>query len=326
MCVITLRHSQNIAIPSEPVNKKQGNSEAPQEIQKVDLNINDTSLLTEHKKSSLSAKELVKLVDETCAPVCNDSPDNYYDETVKLTGSLISVVDVPIIKAPVKLASDFVSMDKSAETFAKNIQEKKYLEVATSSVSSVKDSWGTVVSAAKLVEVVADAGANYRFLPSKTSAFIGKHANKVSVTATKISLPFAVVGTALSGVDFVKEVSKISDRNKLLKDIQDTKSKTSIRHRGTLGEAENKVKADIKVIKVNAGMKGTSFALSAISTGALVMSVKNPQKAKTYLAISMVSSIASGVTSVYADAGYRKATGSFISDKKDKLLNLMHLK
>lgn len=324
MCVITLRHSQNIAVPTpEPVTKKQFGTEVNQEAEKINLKIKDTSDVTSPKKSSLSDKELVKLVDETCVS-CNGTNDKYYDETVKLTGSLLSAVDIPIITAPVKLASDFVSMDKSTETFAKNIQEKNYLNLATSSVSSVKDSWGTLISGAKFVEVVADAGANYGFLPSKASAVIGKQVSKFSTTASKISLPFAVLGIALSGVDFAKEVSKVSDRKKLLKDIQSVKSESSIRHRGTLIQAEDKVKNDIKVIKVNAGIKGTSFALSAISTSALIMSVKNPQKAKTYLTISVVSSIASGVTSVFSDAGYRRATGNFVADKKDKLLNLVH--
>lgn len=321
MCV-TVRHLQNsVSTTLDPATKTPSKVEKTETIEKTNLIIKDSADINEHKKSNISEKDLIKLVDETCSS-CTTSDDNYYDETVKLTGSLLAAIDIPIITAPAKLAVNFVSMDNSKQKFTESLHEKNYLALTTTSLSSIKDSWGTLVSGVKLVEITADAGANYGLVSSKTSGFIGKHASKISLTARKISIPFAIVGTGVSGVDFVKEASKISDRKELLKGLESMKENSTY-NKQAIAKAEKKVKADIRVIKTNAAIKGASFALSAVSTSALIMSVKNPQKAKTYVAISLVSSVASAVTSVFAEADYRKVTGNFVTDKKNKFFNLV---
>ena len=322
MCV-TVRHLQNsVNTTLEPASKTSSKVEKTETIEKINLNIKDQTNIHEHKKSDLSEKDLVKLVNDTVNS-CTPANEKYYDKTMSLTSTLLSAVDLPLVTTPLKLVADFNSVDKSTEKLSKHLQEKNYLELTTESISSVKSSWGTFVGGVKLVEISADLGANYGFLSSKATSFIEKKASKVSLTASKISIPFAVIGTGLSGVDFIKEASDLSNRKKILKEIETIKNKPNLNNKELVLKAENKVKKDIKVLKINTTLKGTSFVLSAISTSTLIMSVKNPQKAKTYLTISVASSIASGVTSVFSDAGYRKATGNFIADKKNKLFNIV---
>lgn len=278
----------------------------------------DTDNIKQLKKSYLSDKEVLKLVDQTCADFSKPEEESISAKKsmVSLTGTILSPLDVPLL-APVKLAVNVMTTTNSTNDLAKSATDGDILGTATNSVTSVRNSWGTAVSAAKLLELSAESASNYKIF-SSSGKVVSNYATKFSAVATKVALPFAVVGTVLSGVDTFKEGSQISERKDLLKRIDKIESNGNVSKK-QIQEAKTKVNNDIKRIKVNTSMKGVSFALSAVSTGALIMSVKKPSTARIAIPVSIASSLVSGLSSAFSNSDYRKATSEFVSDKWKKI-------
>lgn len=275
----------------------------------------DKNNVVEPPKSDLSAKELIKLVDETCTTGC--SADEQFEKTerglVSLTSTVLSPVNAPIV-APVKAVLNTISTGNTAEDLVKSVNEGNYLDVTTNSVNSVKNSWSTAVSVSTALEVTAEAAAKYKLLSATKGVAIGTKLKDFKLVANKVALPFAVIGTAISGISAFKEGKKISDRKDLLTKLEHIDKKGGVAQKD-IDSAKQKVKDDISKLKVNTSLKATSFTLSAISTTALIVAVRNPAKAKTAMTVSIAASLAGGIASAFSDAEYRKITSNFVSKK-----------
>ncbi len=311
-----VRSTNNLSLP---LCVATNHTPVPEKNNKISLRIaSDIDDVNPPKKSELSDKEVLQLVDLKCPSSSKQEEEetNTKKSMVSLTGTILSPIDVPLL-APVKLAVNVMTTTSSTEELAKNVTDGDILGTTTSSISSVKNSWGTAVSAAKLLELTAESASNYKLF-STSGKVVSNYATKFSAVATKVALPFAVVGTVLSGVDTFKEGSQISERKDLLKKIDKIEPNGNISKK-QIEEAKTKVNNDIKRIKVNTSMKGVSFALSAVSTGALIMSVKKPSTARIAIPVSIASSLVSGLSSAFSNSDYRKATSEFVSDKWKKI-------
>lgn len=324
MDVVIKNIPTSIDTTSSLVVKKQVEPEKPKNTEIITPVIKDESTVTTLKKASISENEVVKFVDNHCdADKTNN--DKYYDRTTLLTSFVLSTAKAsPAVVAPLRIFSNGIFLDNMHDSIDKSLKEKNYVNLTTASLNSGRGAWWTFLSSVSLAKVSNEFATKHNLLPTKATSFVSNQLAKTAPIISKLSMPVSVVGIAISGVDFAKENSKLNERKEMLKNIETLKADPCSKNSENLLNAEKKLKADIKVIKVNTGIKGASLALSAISTGALVVALKKPQLAKTAGAISLYTSLASVSATLFSDAGYRKATGEFVSDTKNKLYNLVN--
>ncbi len=235
------------------------------------------------------------------------------ENTLSIASSVLSAVKIPQAE-PIKLTVNILTSDKKIQNLAHDIEADNYSGIVNNSVDFARSGLGSVVGVAKITEwgtgIVADLG-----ILSKT----GKFATKVNTitgsvvsVAAKVSIPFSVIGTGMSALDIRTANNKVQMKKAQIKALNIAVASSNNPNSVNANKAKKQLKSELTTLKVNTGLKSVAFGLSAISTATLIASVKNPSKAKTYATVSLVTSIASSVTSVIADDKVRsKISGLF---------------
>jgi hypothetical protein len=231
------------------------------------------------------------------------------ESTLSVASSVLSAVKIPQAE-PIKFTLNLLTADKKKENLAHDLQCGNYEGIVNNSVDFAKSGWGSAVSVAKIVDFGTDAIVDFGILSdaSKTVTNIGKITKGVSSVASKIAIPFSVIGTGLNAWDIKSANDKVINKKKQIEALE------HISLNGCkVGISYSKNNdTDLSTLKTNRNLKAVAFGFSAVSTATLIKSVKNPSKAPTYAAISLATSIASSVTSALADDKIRNKVKNLI--------------
>lgn len=252
--------------------------------------------------NSFSLDNEMKKQLEVTKEIAND------ESALSVAGSVLSAVKIPQVE-PIKLTINMLTADKKKEKLAKDLECNNYEGIVNNTVDMAKSGLGTAVSAAKLVDYGSELVVSFGIASdaSKTLSHIGKVTKGVSNIGSKIAIPFSVVGTALNAYDIKSAHDKVRDKQNQIKKISTLSVKGC-----NAAVVSSKNAKDLETLKTNRNLRGVAFAFSAVSTATLIKSVKTPAKAGTYAGISLVTGIASSVTSALADDKVREKVKNLI--------------
>ncbi|MBC7473049.1 MAG: hypothetical protein H7263_02065 [Candidatus Sericytochromatia bacterium] len=211
--------------------------------------------------------------------------------SIGLASTALSVIKIPAIE-PVKIALSCLSTDSKKQDLSKEIENKNFEGVATNSIGFVQSTWGTTTSISSFVDTAAKVGVDLGLISSNVSSNVCKVTSSVSGIATKITIPFAVVGIGLSAWDIKKTQDIVNVQAKKVKNNHNTSN-------------TKKLNNELYTVRANRNIKSVAFGLSVISTSALIYSIKKPNSAYIAAPVSLVAGISSSLVSVMSSPNLR---------------------
>ncbi|MBV8063342.1 MAG: hypothetical protein JOY51_07085 [Nevskia sp.] len=158
---------------------------------------------------------------------------------------------------------------------------------------------GLGVAAAKTVDILARHGARWGVV-KPAAARTGVVAGRVTAAATKTIIPFAAVGTVLSGWDWEIRMRQLH------------KTRQQLHQAETHFAGESKLIAGLQrkehVLRSNTRWSGAAFGLSGVSTTALAVAAAAPPTAPVAVPVAIATGIGSAVAGVLAEPALRDWT------------------
>ncbi|MFN8576162.1 MAG: hypothetical protein U0354_04840 [Candidatus Sericytochromatia bacterium] len=294
---ILVAKTDKTSVVNKPVEKKDeiNNKHREQLLSKLSI----SNVQTDHNinKNKVQFSDDNDSLDETL----ETSKEIVQDEnTLSVVGSVLSAVKIPQAE-PFKLTVNILTADNKKEKLAKDLECHNYEGIVNNTVDFAKSGLGTAISGAKLLDlgtnIIVDLGIISSV--SKTASGIGKVTKTISTVGTKVAIPFSIIGTGLNAWDIKSAQDKINLKKE---EIQKSKHIKPISVGGcVVGVGTSVQEKELNTLKTNRNLKAVAFGFSTVSTATLIQSVRNPSKAPTYMGISLVTSIASSVTSALAD-------------------------
>lgn len=235
-----------------------------------------------------------EIIKSTC------SSDATEDCSLSLAGAFLSAVNTPEA-LPLKVAVNIMTTDNKKEQLAKSLIEGDKEDITKDTYNFVRNGVNTTTNVVKLAEIGVNVSADIGLLSSNVAQTLGKTTSTIAKTASKCSLPFAVSGLYFSAKDVHKSFVE-------LKTID---SKRDAAYQERLGKKIDRTYKEVMLTqavqdkKASTIMKTTAFALSAVSVGAIYVSLKNPSSASIATPVSLVTGIASSVVGVMSDKAFR---------------------
>ncbi len=211
--------------------------------------------------------------------------------SIGLASTALSAIKIPAVE-PVKIALSCLSTDSKKQDLSKDIKNKNIEGVATNSISLVQSTWGTTTTISSFADTAVKAGVDLGLISSNVSSNVGKVTSSVSGIATKITIPFAIVGIGLSAWDIKKTQDIVNIQAKKVKNNHNSSN-------------THKLNNELYTVKANRNIKSVAFGLSVISTSALIYSIKKPNSAYIAAPVSLVAGISSSLVSVMSSPNLR---------------------
>lgn len=158
---------------------------------------------------------------------------------------------------------------------------------------------GVALAAAgsKSLDFLASQGARLGLVKAATTERTAALAARASATATRFAVPFAVVGTALSGWDWRLRVGQAREARE--------QREVAERHYAATPQLVEGLTHKEATLRTNARLSGASFALSSVSTAALTSALAAPLTAPVAVPVAIGAGIGSAVAGLLAEPTVR---------------------
>lgn len=237
-------------------------------------------------------------------------------------GTVLKVVDIPEAQF-LTFTGSVLGLGVEQQDLSEKIEKKDARGIAGSSVSIAKGTWGAVLSGAEAAKLAVSLGHKSGVVSIETVGKVSTTASKISRTADKVAIPFAVAGSALNIWDLKNEYDKLASKKQELQKAREENLEIPEVIRMTKSYDEENLEKEVNTAKTNMAFRGVSAGLSLISTASLIVSVAYPPASSITKVITVGGSIASGLAGTFSDENKRETvinTYDTIKNKYNKLL------